>query len=143
SSAIGATHVAELGGGGELPGPRPTLFFAPAQAAKRQQEWGGAGLNQRLVQAWHAFRARVADPAAPWLRVPRREGSDAALRAYRPIAAGDLAPAIGHVLSLRWGGAAAMRHVRSPPPCRPPRSRCGARCPGPRGRARRRPPAGA
>lgn len=101
SSAIGATHVAELGGGGELPGPRPTLFFAPAQAAKRQQEWGGAELNQRLVQAWHAFRTRAADPAAPWLRVQRHEGSDAALRAYQHIAAGDLDPAIGHVLSLR------------------------------------------
>lgn len=99
--AVGGTHVSELGGAGPLPGPRPVLFFAPAQGQKRQQEWGSDALNQRLVEAWHAFRARVGDPASPWLRVQRHEGNEAALRAYRRLAAGDVDPALGHVLSLR------------------------------------------
>jgi hypothetical protein len=94
---VGGTHVAQLGGAGHLPGPRPTLFFAPAQVKKRTQDWGAAVLNQRLVDAWHAFRAQ----ADAWLRVERHEGPDAALRAYQRLAAGDTDPRAGHILTLR------------------------------------------
>ncbi|MDB5857977.1 MAG: hypothetical protein JWQ76_1666 [Ramlibacter sp.] len=100
SCAVGGTHVTQLGGAGQLPGPRPTLFFAPAQVKKRQQDWGAPELNRRLVEAWHAFRARVADPARPWLRVQRHDGPAAALRAYRRVAAGDTEPLLGHILTL-------------------------------------------
>lgn len=99
--AVGGAHVSQLGGGGELPGPRPTLFFAPAQARKRTQDWGAEELNRRLVEAWHAFRSRVGDAQAPWLRVRRHEGAEAALRAWQRIAAGDVDPAVGDVVSLR------------------------------------------
>ncbi|RYF35909.1 MAG: DUF2855 family protein, partial [Comamonadaceae bacterium] len=34
SSSIGGTHVEQLGGAKDLPGPRATLFFAPAQIKK-------------------------------------------------------------------------------------------------------------
>lgn len=101
SCAVGGTHVTHLGGAGQLPGPRPTLFFAPAQAQKRQQDWGGAVLRDKLVQAWQAFRAQVSDPARPWLRVRRHEGGEEVLRAWQGMAAGDSDPATGHVLSLR------------------------------------------
>ena len=100
SCSVGGTHVAQLGGAGHLPGPRPTLFFAPAQVKKRQQDWGAALLNQRLVDAWHAFRAHVADPARPWLRVQRHEGAAASLRAYQRLVAGDSEPSAGHILTL-------------------------------------------
>lgn len=100
SCAVGGTHVGQLGGGGGLRGPRPTLFFAPAQAQKRQREWGGAELSRRAVQAWAQLRDRATDPRAPWLRVQRHEGAEAALAAYRRMAAGDADPAVGHVLTL-------------------------------------------
>jgi hypothetical protein len=97
SCAVGGTHVEKLGGAGHLPGPRPTLFFAPAQVKKRTQDWGAAVLNQRLVDAWHAFRSR----AQAWLQVQRHEGADDALRAYERLAAGDTEPSAGHILTLR------------------------------------------
>lgn len=98
--AVGGTHVDALGGGADLPGPRPTLFFAPAQVKKRGQEWGPAEVNRRLVQAWHGFRARVADPAGPWLRIERRHGGADLQRVYAWMAAGHADPAVGHILSM-------------------------------------------
>jgi hypothetical protein len=83
SCAVGGTHVERLGGGGQLPGPRPALFFAPAQAKKRQQEWGGAVLQQRLLAGWRAFLERATAAQAPWLVVERHAGHEAALQAYR------------------------------------------------------------
>ncbi|QJW83532.1 DUF2855 family protein [Ramlibacter terrae] len=99
--AVGGTHVAELGGGADLPGPRPTLFFAPAHAKKRQQEWGLDAFNRRLLAGWQAFRDRAGDPAAPWLRVRTSEGADAALQAWQQLAAGGTEPAAGHIVALR------------------------------------------
>jgi hypothetical protein len=44
SCSVGGTHWDELGSGRGLPGPRPTLFFAPAQLRRRldppPQGWG-------------------------------------------------------------------------------------------------------
>lgn len=100
SCAVGGTHVTQLDGAGKLPGPRPTLFFAPAQAEKRAKDWGGKELGQRLLQDWHAFRARVSDAAQPWLRVKTHQGGDASLQAYQRMVRGDTDPATGHMLSL-------------------------------------------
>ena len=48
SMAVGVTHWEELGsgGGGELPGPTPTFFFAPDRVVKRSEDWGRAGLER-------------------------------------------------------------------------------------------------
>lgn len=100
SCSVGGTHVTELGGGKGLSGPRPVLFFAPAQAKKRNDDWGPAVLRERLVAAWHAFRARVVQADAPWLRVQRHEGADAALQAYREVLGGRGDPHIGHVVRI-------------------------------------------
>jgi hypothetical protein len=100
SCSVGGTHVAQLGGASKLPGPRATLFFAPAQIRKRQQDWGADVLGQKLVQAWHAFRERASAGPTPWLRVQRHTGGEAARTAFERIAAGDSDPAVGHVLSL-------------------------------------------
>jgi hypothetical protein len=100
SCAVGGTHVGHLGGAGRLPGPRPTLFFAPAQAQQRQQQWGSAEFGRRLLEGWTALRERASDPAQPWLRVQRPAGADAVLAAYRRMAAGDTDPAMGQVLTF-------------------------------------------
>jgi hypothetical protein len=56
SSSIGGTHWQALGSARDLPGPRPTLFFAPAQVKKRSapppEGWGGAELQRRIAGAW-------------------------------------------------------------------------------------------
>ena len=66
-SLIGGTHVAQLGSARNLPGPRPVLFFAPSQIAKRHSDWGAAELQRRLVASWSAFVATVTHPAQPRL----------------------------------------------------------------------------
>lgn len=100
SSSIGGTHVTALGGGRDLPGPKPTLFFAPAQIKKRSMEWSPQGLNQRLVQAWQAFIANVANPKQPWLAVQHHTGPDAVQAAYAQVLEGRGDPRLGHMLSL-------------------------------------------
>jgi hypothetical protein len=101
SSSIGGTHVSELGGKAvNLPGPRATLFFAPAQIKKRAAEWGGDGLGQRLVAAWKTFSARVSDPASPWMLVEHHRGPEAVQAAYAQVLGGRGDPRVGHVLSM-------------------------------------------
>ena len=100
SCSVGGTHVEQLGGGRDLPGPRPTLFFAPAQGKKRAEEWGGPELGRRVAQDWAAFRGKVTDPAAPWLRVQRHDGPQAALAAYREVLSGRGDPHLGHVITM-------------------------------------------
>ncbi len=100
SSSIGGTHVSELGGGKDLPGPKATLFFAPAQIKKRSAEWGAAGLGQRLLQSWQAFVAAVAQPSGPWLTVQHHAGAQAVQAAYAQVLAGKGDPRVGHMLSV-------------------------------------------
>jgi hypothetical protein len=100
SSSIGATHVSDIGGGKDLPGPKATLFFAPAQIKKRSTEWGAQGLGQRLVQSWQTFVATVSNPQKPWLRVEHHTGADAVQSAYQQVLGGRGDPRVGHILSL-------------------------------------------
>ena len=100
SCAIGATHVSDLGGGKGLPGPAPTLFFAPAQIKKRRADWGGAVLGQRLLTDWQRFTVRVSDPAQPWLRVRAHAGEDALVAAYGEMLSGRSDPRDGQVFRL-------------------------------------------
>ena len=100
SCSVGGTHVGQLGGAKDLPGPRATLFFAPAQIKKRTAEWGAQELGQRLLQAWQAFVVTVCDPAAPWLVVQHHFGPDAVDAAYAAVLGGRGDPRSGHMLSL-------------------------------------------
>ena len=100
SCSIGGTHVADLGGAKDLPGPRPTLFFAPAQVKKRSADWGPATFGQRLVTAWHGFRAQVAGATPPWVVVQQHSGPQAVQAAYATVLAGQGDARLGHMLSL-------------------------------------------
>ena len=100
SCSIGGTHVADLGGARDLPGPRATLFFAPAQVKKRSSEWGPAAFGQRLVTAWHGFRAQVAASDPAWLVVQQHHGAAAVQAAYATVLAGRGEAKLGHMLSL-------------------------------------------
>jgi Protein of unknown function (DUF2855) len=105
SCAVGGTHWDELGAGRDLPGPKPVLFFAPAQIQKRggppPDGWGPGGLQQRLAAAWQAFMQPVNDPVQPWLRIRAAAGADALEAALRAQLAGRVDPRDGLMLSLR------------------------------------------
>ena len=83
SCSVGGTHWEGLGSGKGLAGPRPVLFFAPAQGKKRMTDWGPKGFQDRLAGAWTAFLARARDPSRPWLQVVA--GTAAGRRSNRPI----------------------------------------------------------
>lgn len=104
SCSIGGTHVDQLGSARDLPGPRPTLFFAPAQAKKRSTEWGASVFNQRLVAAWQGFLAQATAPAAPWLLPQWHRGPAAVQAAHALVLGGQGDPRLGHMLSLQPAG---------------------------------------
>jgi hypothetical protein len=97
SCSVGATHWdATQGGGGELPGAKPEFFFAPGQIAKRSQDWGPEGLQERIGASWAAFR----DSSDAWLSVKREYGRAAVERVFQETLDSKAQPADGHVISL-------------------------------------------
>lgn len=97
SAVVGATHHDRMDTvPDELPGPRPTFFFAPDRIAKRSAEWGREGVERRLAEAW----APYVEWTDGWLRVTRAEGSEALRETYLELLDGHVDPAAGHVLSL-------------------------------------------
>ena len=100
SCSIGGTHVESLSGGKDLAGPRPVLFFAPAQIKKRASEWGAQEFGKRMVQAWFAFTKVACDPVKPWITVAHHVGAPAVTAAYAQVLKGQGDPRVGHMLSL-------------------------------------------
>jgi hypothetical protein len=100
SAVVGDTHwdVTE-GGEGELPGARPTFFFAPDQVKARTVDWGADGLEARVSDAWRPF----VEGTERWLDVVHGSGPEAVEAVYRELLDGRTDPSIGHVLTLREG----------------------------------------
>ncbi len=103
SSSIGGTHWDVLGSGRDLPGPKPTLFFAPAQVKVRSapppEGWGAAELQHRIGTAWVRFVRQVQDGG--WVRVVENHGPQSGLRAYGEMVAGRTGGRDGLMLDLR------------------------------------------
>jgi Protein of unknown function (DUF2855) len=97
SSAVGATHWDQMtGAAGGLPGPRPTLFFAPERVSKRTRDWGVDGLNTRIADAWRPYL----EWTSGWLKVVHGHGAKDVERAYLELLEGRSDPSMGHVLSM-------------------------------------------
>jgi hypothetical protein len=96
--AVGVTHWEEFGGAvDDLPGPAPVFFFAPTRVTKRAGDWGRAGLEQRVAEAWHPF----CEWTAGWLRTIRDEGFEGLREAYLDVLEGRADPRSAHVVHLR------------------------------------------
>ncbi|MBA3865449.1 MAG: DUF2855 family protein [Solirubrobacterales bacterium] len=97
SMAVGVTHWEEFGAGeGELPGPAPVLFFAPDRVSKRAGDWGRAGLEQRVADAWQPF----CEWTGGWLETIPGVGFDAVREAYLDVLEGRVDPRHAHLISL-------------------------------------------
>lgn len=97
SMAVGVTHWEDFGAGtGELPGPLPKFFFAPDRVTKRSADWGRAGLESRVAEAWHPFCKWTTG----WLETIAGRGFDAVRDAYLDVLEGRVPPDHAHVLSL-------------------------------------------
>ncbi|PRQ06656.1 DUF2855 family protein [Enhygromyxa salina] len=100
SLLVGATHWDAAGSEQELPGVKPTWFFAPAIAQDRVKQWGPAGFAERIGRAWASFMEPVCAPESAWLRVVAHQGLDAALEVYRGLLDGEIVPNEGHVVRV-------------------------------------------
>ncbi len=99
SCSVGGTHWDALSAAGQastLPGPKPTLFFAPAQIKKRSAEWGAKELQMRMGQAWLKFLPKLDD----WMHVMAGEGQSAVDEVYQAMLAGEGKADQGYVLKL-------------------------------------------
>ena len=97
SMAVGVTHWEDFGAGGATcPARAPAFFFAPDRVGKRAEDWGGAGLEERVADAWHPF----CEWTGGWLETIPGHGFEALQRAYLDVLEGRVAPNTAHVISL-------------------------------------------
>ncbi|NWG45746.1 MAG: DUF2855 family protein [Alphaproteobacteria bacterium] len=96
SCSVGGTHWEETGGAKGVPGPRPTLFWAPERVKKRQADWGAGGLQDRMSEAWRAFLAS----AGGAIEVAHISGPEAVSGAYLDLLEGRTPPRAGLVMHL-------------------------------------------
>ena len=96
SCSVGATHWDAMRPGQPLAGPAPKMFFAPDVVRKRITDWGHAGFQQKLAQAWRAFLPT----AARTTRVVEGKGLNAAASVFDDLASGRADPRDGHVVQL-------------------------------------------
>lgn len=88
SCVVGVTHWDKRGQRADLPGPKPTFFFGPGQAAKRDAEWGPGVMRQRAqVEA-----LRIARATAHLRTVEVVGGAEACRRAWTDLLAGRVGP---------------------------------------------------
>jgi hypothetical protein len=86
SAGVGITHwgARDADDPASLPGATPTLFFAPTQMQKRVQEWGAAGYQKRLDDAWCVFLEMVDE----WVTICESSGADALVQTYERVLGG-------------------------------------------------------
>lgn len=96
SVQVGGTHWTALDSEAELPGPVPALFFAPDQIAKRREDWGPGGVEERFAEAWKGFLPTMTNDVT----VVERPGIDGAVETYLEVLEGRANPRSAFVLSI-------------------------------------------
>ncbi len=96
SAAVGMSHWDKFRPDAPLDGVKPQFFFAPAQIAKRREEWGPGEIEKRITAGWK----RLAEGASDWLDIRTHDGLAEAQKVYTQIATGQAAPRDGHVIVL-------------------------------------------
>lgn len=92
SCMVGATHwETERRGGEALPGAKPTFFFAPAQIAKRNREWGDGAAIQRAYEA----SARLSKAAMQHIHVEEITSLSDAARVWTELLDNRVSPKSG------------------------------------------------
>ncbi|MFT7285941.1 MAG: hypothetical protein ACI87W_000044 [Halieaceae bacterium] len=77
-------------------GPKPEMFFAPHQAAKRSADWGADVMEQRIGTSFARFRVF----ADSWLGSVQFDGAAQAQQAFLATLRGAAAPSDGYSLSM-------------------------------------------
>lgn len=96
SCAVGASHWDDMGSNEDLPGAKPTMFFAPSQGQKRMKEWGPRAFQAKSAEAWLSF----IKPASGWIDIKHHKGENAIQAIYLDMLNGRTNPRDGHILSF-------------------------------------------
>ena len=96
SAAVGISHWDQFNPRQEYKGIKPKFFFAPAQIAKRREEWGPGVIDRKVEEAF----LRLASEASSWMDVKVHRGLDAVPEVYAALIDGALSPQEGHVIRL-------------------------------------------
>ncbi|MBX7499935.1 DUF2855 family protein [Qipengyuania sp. YG27] len=95
SCLVGVTHIDERGGdASQLPGPTPTLFFAPDHAVALFKSVGPGEAGRQMAESWRAFLADAGDSVT----IERHKGLAAARDVFVEMAGGTVDPAKGIVI---------------------------------------------
>jgi len=95
SCLVGVTHIEERGGGAEgIPGPTPTLFFAPDHAVALFKEVGPESAGAQMAESWRGFL----EDAGGSVAIERLSGLEAARSTFVEMVAGTVDPARGIVI---------------------------------------------
>lgn len=98
SCLVGATHIEERGAGlgaaSGLPGPKPTLFFAPDHFVAFFKEHGPVEGGKMIAQTWHGFLSAVEGT----VEIVTLKGLDAARSTYLEMVGGTVDPSKGIVV---------------------------------------------
>ncbi|MBX7527007.1 DUF2855 family protein [Qipengyuania vesicularis] len=98
SCLVGATHIEErgagLGAGADLPGPTPTLFFAPDHAVALFKEHGPEKAGAMVAESWHGFL----EDAGGSIEIERHSGLEEARNVFVQMLGGKIDPAKGIVI---------------------------------------------
>lgn len=100
SCSVGASHWEQAtlttGGDDDLPGAKPTLFFAPSQGQKRRKELGADVFEKKFLDTWGDFIAA----AETWISIEQSRGGEAAAAVYQATLSGSVRPDRGIITSL-------------------------------------------
>lgn len=80
----------------ELPGPTPTLFFAPTAASRGTLQWGSEGYAARSAEALTAF----VHESRSWLSIDHRTGPSGVESAWSDVFGAAVSPSVGVVASF-------------------------------------------
>ena len=98
SCLVGATHIEErgagMGGAANLPGPTPTLFFAPDHAVALFKEHGPEKAGAMVAESWRGFLEDAGDS----IEIERHSGLAAARDVFVEMVGGKVDPAKGIVI---------------------------------------------
>lgn len=96
SCLVGLTHWESRSGAGEMPGPKPVLFFAPAHMATMLADLGSEGFGRAVSASWNDFAA----DAEKLVRISAVEGLAAGADAFKALVVGTATPDVGIVVRL-------------------------------------------
>ncbi|PHQ69985.1 MAG: hypothetical protein COB93_06630 [Sneathiella sp.] len=96
SSSVGISHWDKFRPTEGLQGPKPKMFFAPAQIKKRQEEWGASVTQTKTMDAWRDLAIK----SESWLTVKEGRGLASARDTYAALVAGTTAPTDGFIVNM-------------------------------------------